>query len=253
MNILKFDTSEVNIWITSDTHAFHKNICRGTTEWTEIHRCRDFDTEIEMTNKMIENINSLVKEDDILFHLGDWSFGGKDKIYEFRKKINCKNIHLILGNHDEHIRDNKQLPNVSINEKGELIDFDNSLFNGFAQQLFSSVSNYKEIIVNNQQIILMHYALRVWHNSHRGSIMLYGHSHGTLDEFKPFNSNPQWIGDDYFVKNYRTMDVGMDTNNFYPYNINEIIEKMNERPIFLAVDHHDKNTNTYSLHRTRKI
>ncbi len=27
---------EVNVWITSDTHFSHKNICRGTTAWRTI-------------------------------------------------------------------------------------------------------------------------------------------------------------------------------------------------------------------------
>lgn len=39
---------ETNVWVTSDTHYHHKNICRGTTEWrTEkgevpISQTRDF-------------------------------------------------------------------------------------------------------------------------------------------------------------------------------------------------------------------
>ena len=35
-----------------------------------------------------------------------WSFNGFDKIIEFRNRLNCKNIHLILGNHDTHIEKN---------------------------------------------------------------------------------------------------------------------------------------------------
>jgi calcineurin-like phosphoesterase family protein len=231
------------------THAYHKNICKGTTKWSDNTQCRDFNDEIDMTNQMINNINSCVKENDILFHLGDWSFGGIDKIWEFRKRINCKNIHLILGNHDEHIRDNKRLPNVSIGGNGELIDFDDSMFTPHAQYIFSSVQDYKEIFVDGIQIIMSHYSFRVWNNSHRGSIMLYAHSHGTLDEFKPNNSNPNWIGDDYYTKSYRTMDVGMDTNNLFPYKLSDIISNMLKRKITLLVDNHNENTD--SLYRNR--
>ena len=97
-----------NIWFTSDTHYSHKNICLGVSEWSEPERsCRNFLNLTEMNDEIVYQINRNVKEDDILFHLGDWSFGGIDKIWEFRKKINCKNIHLVLGNHDHHIKKNK--------------------------------------------------------------------------------------------------------------------------------------------------
>ncbi len=45
----------------------------------------------------------MVKPNDIIYHLGDWSFGGHENIKIFRNRIKCKNIHLILGNHDHHI------------------------------------------------------------------------------------------------------------------------------------------------------
>jgi calcineurin-like phosphoesterase family protein len=100
------------IWLTSDTHYSQKNICRGTTNWRtpegEIptERTRNFNTLEEMNDAIVNNINNLVKEDDILIHLGDWSFGGFENIEEFRNRIICKNIHLILGNHDHHIDKN---------------------------------------------------------------------------------------------------------------------------------------------------
>lgn len=52
---------------------------------------------------------------------------------------------------------------------------------------------------------LSHYAHRVWPQSHYGTIHLYGHSHGKLPG----------VG--------RSMDVGVDTTNFRPYNLDEII------------------------------
>jgi calcineurin-like phosphoesterase family protein len=101
-----------NVWITSDTHYSHKNICRGTTEWrTEdgqipISQTRDFATIEKMNASIVNNINEVVGQDDILIHLGDWSFGGFEKIREFWDRIICKNIHLVLGNHDHHIENN---------------------------------------------------------------------------------------------------------------------------------------------------
>lgn len=228
----------VNIWFTSDTHYGHKNIVRGTSEWGKeeggihsLQRTRNFNTIEEHNQVLVDSINGLVKENDILYHLGDWSFGGHPNIKEFRERLNCKNIHLVFGNHDQHIEP----------------------INSPYRELFSSCEYYKELNLKidctktgkygKQLFVLSHYAMRVWNKSHRGSIMLYGHSHGTLDAMKPEFANPTWIGDDYFIKNYRTMDVGMDTNNLYPYHLDEILDRMKARTVEMEVDHHTINTN----------
>ena len=69
-----------------------------------------------------------------MLSLGDWSFGGIKNIYEFRKRLHVKTIHLILGNHDVHIEKNKIFEGISV------------------QELFTSVSNFKEISINKKHI-----------------------------------------------------------------------------------------------------
>lgn len=209
------------IWFTSDTHYNHAGIVRGTTSWENKKRTRDFDTLEEANKALVTAINSCAQEDDILYHIGDWSFGGFSSIKQFRDQLNVKEIHLILGNHDHHIDRNKE----------------------GIRGLFKSVSNYKEISVNGQFIVLCHYAMRVWNHSHKGSWMLYGHSHGTLDELRPEVANPTWIGDEYFIKNYKTMDVGVDTNiQMHPYSIDDIRKIMLTKEVLLGVDHHNNET-----------
>ena len=67
---------EVNVWITSDTHFSHKNICRGTTNWRTqdgeipISQTRDFTTIEKMNATIVNNINENVGQDDIFIHLG---------------------------------------------------------------------------------------------------------------------------------------------------------------------------------------
>ena len=247
----------MNVYFTSDTHFGHKNIVRGTTEWENARdKVRDFDTLEEHNQVLIDNINGMIKENDTLYHLGDWSFGGIENIWEFRRQLKCRNIHLILGNHDHHIEKGVDIPNLQFKQFQES-DFNSwrglDAGSGSLKCLFSSVQHYKEISfkIDSQKsgrygktkIILCHYAMRVWNNSHHGSIMLYGHSHGSLDAFTPETSNPTWIGDQYFIKNYRTMDVGVDTNNLYPYHLDEIVEKMRYKEVLLEVDHHSELTN----------
>lgn len=202
----------MSIFFTSDTHFGHKNIVRGTSTWTDPSRCRDFDNMDEHNNRLVEQINAVVGTMDTLYHLGDWSFGGIENIWNFRKRINCQTIHLILGNHDHHIRADKELPNY--NSEGSI----------FAQEIFASVSDYKEVKLHGKYFVLSHYAHRVWNGSHKGIIHLYGHSHGTIPDYG------------------KSMDVGVDTNNLKPYSFNEIITIMESKGIEFP-DHHDINTN----------
>lgn len=210
-----------NIYFTSDTHYAHKNICRGITGWEENvgeQKTRDFRTLDEMNDTIVNSINGMVKENDILYHLGDWSFGGIDNIWNFRKQIKCRNIHLIYGNHDHHIEANRML---TISEYAIVP----------AHKIFSSVQYYKEIKVAGQMIVLSHYAHRVWNHSHKGAIHLYGHSHASLE-------NVEWG---------RSMDVGIDNafilfGEYRPISIDEVLSIMKNKTS-LIIDHHNEKTN----------
>lgn len=193
----------MNIWITSDTHYGHINITGpDISVWKSGYR--DFKTVSEMNMALVEAINNNVKEDDILYHLGDWSFGGVHNIFYFRKSIICNNVHLIKGNHDQHI-------------KNKIIKFNDSFFNPL--DLFSSVQNTLEIEYNKSYLFMNHYPHLSWHKSGSGSIMLHGHTHGTYNDIN---------------KDTNRMDVGIDSaklilGEFRPFNIKEIIEIMNKK------------------------
>lgn len=203
-----------NIWFTSDTHYNNSNICYPISNWNDKEKStRKFNSLEEMNNTIIDNINKCVKEDDILYHLGDWSFGGIDSIYEFRKQINCKNIHLIVGNHDEHIKNNKKLLNAPIRKIEGFQIYTN------AQDLFLSVSLCLEITINKQFFVLSHYPFQEWCEMDRKeSIHLHGHSHHKLD----YDDNNIF---------YKRMDVGIDWEEFRPYSLEEILDVMKERKI----------------------
>jgi hypothetical protein len=198
--MIKLNNNE-NIWITSDTHYGHAGICRGTTHWRSVDAegnktvpldvVRNFDTLDEMNERMIENINNNVGENDTLFHMGDWSFGGFENILEFRYRINCKNIHLILGNHDHHIESNKD--NI--------------------RSYFASVNYYNEVMVahksGNVKLVLCHYPIVSWNNMRKNSLMLHGHQH---------------LKGDQRFGNGKRMDIGMCGNpEFRPYHLDEIM------------------------------
>lgn len=134
-------------YFTSDTHYGHANIIKYCN--------RPFLSVAEMNNVLIDNINAIVKENDTLYHLGDFAMGGIQNAYEFRDKLKCKHINLIMGNHD-----NYKLRKATI---------------------FDHVWDFHEYH-GERSIVLCHYALRVWNKSHHGYYHLYGHSHGTLPD-----------------------------------------------------------------------
>ena len=198
------------VFVTSDTHYGHKNICRGVTAWRlpdgsiPIDQTRDFETIDEMNDAIINNINSVVGQDDVLIHLGDWSFGGFENIKKFRDRIVCKEIHLILGNHDHHIENNRE----------------------GCQELFSSVNHYTKLMYKYDTIVLMHYPIDSWDGLNKGHIHLHGHCH--LPQQKVFGKG-------------RRMDVGIDGNMFFmPYSLDNVVKivKMRDIRSNMDDDHH---------------
>lgn len=185
-------------WVFGDSHAFHTNLTRGVSRWPDKSRCRDFDTAEEMTEHVANNINSLVKEEDQLICLGDWSFGGVDNIQRFRKMINCRNIGLISGNHD--------------------LSPDTKLSDGsLAYSCFSFYREYLELTVRKTKVVLFHYPITSWNGMVRGSIHLHAHTH----------RNPQ----DKYLNGGRSVDVGLDGNGLMPYNLDVLLDIMKDRPI----------------------
>lgn len=207
-----------NLFFTSDTHYGHTNICRATTRWTDADNVtRDFESLEQMNDCIVNYINTTVGENDILFHLGDFSFGGFENIKEFRNKINCKNIHLVLGNHDHHIERNKE--NI--------------------QNLFSSVNNYVKLDVRRPSatkkgemekynFVLMHFPIASWDGMNDGVMHLHGHVH---------------LPPHLCIAEGRAMDVGVDGNFMDIYSLNVVVGLLRNRPIkklCLPKDHHEK-------------
>jgi calcineurin-like phosphoesterase family protein len=203
------------LFFTSDTHYSHSNICSATTNWSVNEGyTRKFDSLQDMNQRLVDNINNMVGEDDILIHLGDWSFGGFDKIEEFRSQINCKNIHLTFGNHDHHIERNKE----------------------GIQRLFSSVQQYLRLevrrpngkLVDKFRFVCMHYPIASWHDMNQGVIHLHGHVH---------------LPSDIRVAEGKAMDVGVNGNGLEPISLDEVLSIMKNREIkklALPKDHHEK-------------
>lgn len=179
-----------NIWFTADTHFSHSNLIDSLTKWEDKRICRRYDSLKDHDQDLVKRINDNVKWNDILFHLGDWSFGGFGNIEKFRSQIHCENVHLVLGNHDQHIEANRE--NI--------------------QSLFSSVNDRIHLEYGKHDFILDHYPLETWPGIFKGWAHLFAHQHSSR------------IGPS------RKIDIGIDKYGrlVNPYNINEIIETLNK-------------------------
>lgn len=150
---------------------------------------RPFKDVNEMDESLIMNWNNTVPLDGVVFHLGDLSFGNESYTTDIINRLNGKII-LVDGNHDD-IDTIKRIANQ----------------NPFKLTIANSIQDV-DIIVEDEKLrfVLCHYAMCVWNKSHYGSIHLFGHSHGSLPD-----------------TDRRSMDVGVDTNNYTPYGLDDIL------------------------------
>lgn len=199
---MKFDDIEIygSVFVTSDIHYGQKNICRGVTRWRDengnipIEDTRPFETIEEMNDVIVKNINDVVGKGDTLIMLGDICFGGFENIGEFLDRLKCKNIHLVMGNHDHHIRNNRE----NIRER------------------FLSVTDYLQVNIHGVKMVLSHYPFSSWNGMGKGVVHLHGHVHLPVER--------KW-------GNGKKLDVGLDGNFFKPYKLTELIHMMDRRKI----------------------
>jgi calcineurin-like phosphoesterase family protein len=74
--------------------------------------------------------------------------------------------------------------------------------------------HYKEIFDEGNKVVLFHYGMRMWNNFFHNSIHLYGHSHDRLES----------VGN--------SCDVGVDSWNYKPVDINQIKLRLQENPSY---------------------
>lgn len=170
----------MNRFFTSDFHIGHRNILGFCPE------SRPFSNIEEMEEAIVENWNSVVRKQDIVYNLGDIFFH-KDikKAEQFISKLNGKH-YLILGNHDQLILKNLYFK----------FDF---IRNDFYLRIDKKIKFH-----------LYHYPILHWRNKDHGSFHLYGHLHSNKEN--------------RMFKYGKAMDVGLDGNNCQLYSLDEILE-----------------------------
>jgi len=82
------------------------------------------------------------------------------------------------------------------------------------EKCFNWVGDIKNFVYEKQPFSLCHYPMRSWPGKGHGAIHLFGHTHGSLPGLD------------------RSMDVGVDTNYFYPYRLEEVKKQLSSVPIY---------------------
>ena len=185
--IFSFSTKDQNIFFTSDTHFWHENIIKFCN--------RPFSSIEEMNDTIINNWNSVVKENDIVFHLGDFCFCGSDKFKELIETLNGR-IYLILGNHDWKT----------------IKQWHATKFEGVYQQM--------SIKIDGRKIYLNHFPFLCYAGTYYrledAVWQLFGHVHSS-------DKNKNGLDNQRLSMLFPTQyDVGVDNNNYMPVSFEEV-------------------------------
>lgn len=165
-----------------------------------------------MDRQLIENINTWVAPNDRIFHLGDFAYRHSNGVKFYLDRIKCKNIYLVRGNHDK--------------------------LKAWEEEFFCGVENLTSIKTKisgeQKEIVLCHYAMRVWNKSHHGSLHAWGHSHSSLPDDP--NALSMDVGVDNIAKLLAPSGVRLP-EDYRPISVNEFYEYMKLKT-WKPIDHH---------------
>lgn len=184
-------------YFISDLHMGHKNAISFDS--------RPFTTIEEHDAAIIQNWNNRVTEEDTVYILGDISWHKNARTINIFKQLKGKK-HLIVGNHDGRLIKNAEL-----------------------RSLFETISDYKEILVNDENIVLCHYPIICYKNHYYGWYHFYGHVHNSW-EHKLLKHMIDEMNEAY-PEAYKLYNVGcmMDYMDYTPRTFDEIVGKQGEK------------------------
>lgn len=165
----------------ADPHFGHYNI---------IYLCkRPFKNVEEMNQTIITNWNKKVTDEDDVYILGDFSFRGKSPD-EYLKQLKGRK-HLIVGNHDKAILNNKKI-----------------------MDMFVEVTNMSLVKDGDKEILCCHYPFAEWDGYFKGTYHFYGHVHNSKNKSSLFMEELE-----------NAYNVGVDVIGYEPKTLKEITGK----------------------------
>jgi calcineurin-like phosphoesterase family protein len=155
-----------------------------------------------MDQTIIERHNACVGNADTVYDLGDFAFRCSAEYAVARLYRFTGRRYLLLGNHDKPLR--------QAYKRGLLDELIESGRLTLVGDTDPRIQTALRVSIEGQAIVLAHFAQRSWHGAFRGGWHLYGHSHGNLSRFR------------------KSMDVGVDTNDFRPFSFADIQSCMSQ-------------------------
>lgn len=178
------------IWLTSDSHFCHRQ--------PFLYEPRGFKSIEEHDEAIIQNWNSLVKPDDIVYHLGDVMLNDDERGLKCLQRLNG-HIHLIRGNHCT----------------------DNRLLKYAECWNVESVGDWATVIKSGKQSIYLSHFPTITSNFDVDKplkarmVNVCGHTH-TKDPFADWNKG-------------LIFHCELDTNNCKPWNLEDILKVIRKR------------------------
>lgn len=157
---------------------------------------RPFASPEEQDEELIRRYNAKVKENDRVYFLGDISMYDDKKTAALIKRLGGQK-HFIRGNHDR-------------------------VSEGTLKTLFRSVSDYEEILVDGQHVVLCHYPLAHWRGQRYGYIHCYGHTHLGQDA-ELFDRYRRWCQENEI--RFYAYNAGCMLYDYEPVTIEEMKER----------------------------
>lgn len=215
IKMIKIKAPDNEIHLVSDLHISHKNLIKDLSAW-ESGATRDFKSVDHMNGIIIGNINNYVLPHHYLFILGDLMFGDKDYDALF-KSINCNNIFVLRGNHD------------NMNKLIQACDNNNVTYLGWREN----------VSINGKLCVLSHEPILSWDSMGRNSYHIFGHCHDNLRTGKTEIHK--------FYNSLKVLDCGIDAainllGEYKPFTFDWVKNWMNKREVKI-LDHHNLNTN----------
>lgn len=164
-------------FFTADTHFGHKGVLSMAG--------RPFASIEEHDEALIAAWNAVVGPRDEVYHLGDFGMRGAPERYaQIFKRLRGRKC-LVRGNHDK-----TKTTSLPWHEQHDILSRK----------------------IEGQRVIACHYPMRAWPGAWRGSIQLFGHTHGKLPDTA------------------QSCDVGVDRWAYRPVTLGEIRERLAATP-----------------------
>lgn len=187
-----------NLYVTSDTHFNHNQ--------EFVWKTRGYENPEQMTEDMINTINTVVGENGILLHLGDFCLNTTTEMYkDIMSKFKVKEIWMVWGNHNNPIQKSYggTVTQIAANVCGTFVKY---------------LSHYYTFRKGKRKYVCFHFPISIWDGMSHGVAHLCGHSHGTYQLSRPED------------KTHKILDCGWDIHG-KPLTMKEIEDIIDSKHI----------------------